>query len=122
MRRTIPAVDIERGAKLRALRERSGRLQRQVGAAFDIDKAAVASWESGRSKPSIDRLGELDRLYGGTGEVLALFGVIPPVASAGDVMDRVRRLERAVRVLLELAVQGGAELPADVRDVVRALG
>jgi len=58
MKRTIPDVDRIRGERLKALRVAAGLLQRQVGAAFDIDKAAVAAWEAGKTKPATERLGD----------------------------------------------------------------
>ena len=48
MKRTIPDVDRIRGERLKALRVAAGLLQRQVGAAFDIDKERQ---EVGRYRP-----------------------------------------------------------------------
>lgn len=68
-------ADVERGARLKELREAAGLLQRQVGAVFNIDKAAVSEWEKGKSNPSRSRLRQLDDMYNAKGEVLALFDV-----------------------------------------------
>lgn len=63
------------GRELARLRDEAGLLQRQVGAVFDIDKSAVSQWEKGESTPTVDKIGRLDDLYGGRGEVLALYGI-----------------------------------------------
>lgn len=102
-------MDRERGRALKDLREASGLLQRHVGAEFDIDKAAVSSWESGRTRPDVARIRRLDEMYGGTGAVLELFDLRPP-----DEPDEPRRDER--RLLLVLAAAVGALLDAAVAD------
>lgn len=60
---------------MKELRLAAGLVGRQVGAHFDIDKAAVSEWERGKSAPSRDKLVELDKLYRANGEVLELYGV-----------------------------------------------
>lgn len=69
---------------MRELREASGLYLRQVGAHFDIDKAAVQQWETGRSAPSRDKLAKLDDLYQAQGEVLRLYDVLPAVPPGDD--------------------------------------
>jgi transcriptional regulator with XRE-family HTH domain len=59
------------------MRREVGLLLRQVGDEFDIDKAAVASWESGRTCPTPDKLERLDALYEARGEVVALYAAPP---------------------------------------------
>lgn len=120
MKRTIPDVDRIRGERLKALRVAAGLLQRQVGAAFDIDKAAVAAWEAGKTKPATERLGDLDRLYGGSGEVLALFAITQP-GGLDELRGQVAVLRRALLALLEAAVRDGVQLPADVLADVQEL-
>lgn len=101
--------DVERGRRMRELREAVGLLQRQVGAEFDIDKAAVSEWERGKSSPDKSKLVGLDVLYRADGEVLALYGInrqperyaTIEMAEEGlsqlrDLTDRVLRLEAVV--------------------------
>jgi SOS-response transcriptional repressor LexA len=52
------------GEKIRSLRERRGLTLQDVGDAFSISRSSVAGWESGDSKPGIDRLPTLARLLG----------------------------------------------------------
>lgn len=66
---------VKQGQRLRELREAAGLLQRQVGAEFDIDKAAVSEWERGKSSPDRKKLVRLDELYDAGGEVLEIYGV-----------------------------------------------
>lgn len=72
-----PISDKDRGKRLQRLRLKMKPRPTQVdiARAFGIDKAAVSSWETGRSRPAPERVHELDRLLGGTGAVLDLFGV-----------------------------------------------
>lgn len=69
--------DVERGKRLKELREAKGLLGRQVGAVFNIDKSAVSEWETGKSNPDRRKLVKLDELYDARGEVLALYDVAP---------------------------------------------
>ncbi|MEP7045194.1 MAG: helix-turn-helix transcriptional regulator [Ilumatobacteraceae bacterium] len=84
----------DRGRELARLRTSAGLLLRHVGAEFDIDKSAVQSWEAGKTSPDHRKLVKLDRLYGGRGEVLALFGF-----RSDDLVERVTKLEAEVRRL-----------------------
>lgn len=67
--------DVQRGGQLKTLRESAGLSQGRVAAHFKIDKSAVSEWERGLSKPTLNKLKPLDKLYGGDGKVLALFEV-----------------------------------------------
>lgn len=120
-------MDRDRGQALKAMREAAGLLQRQVGAEFDIDKAAVSSWESGRSRPDVKKLRRLDEMYGQPGAVLALFDLSPH----GD--DEQRQAERrlllvmgqAIVTLLDAAEVDGQEdldeLRAELQSAMRAV-
>ena len=113
---------VERGRRLKELREAAGLLQRQVGAAFDIDKAAVSEWERGKSNPDRKKLVQLDELYEANGEVLELFDVrrVDEIDLLRADVDRlngeVSRLD-ASNVDLEATVR---ELAALVRERLRA--
>jgi transcriptional regulator with XRE-family HTH domain len=105
---------IEQGRELARLRVAAGLLLRHVGAEFDIDKSAVQSWEAGKTSPDSRKLVKLDELYGGRGEVLALFGF-----QSDDLVARVRKLEAEVRRLaraLGLAQQLEADADGDHGD------
>lgn len=107
--------DVERGRRMRELREAKGLLQRQVGAHFDIDKAAVSEWERGKSSPDRRRLVELDHLYEANGEVLALYDVGPADQALSD---RVALLEEQVALLLSRH----DEMASAVEQIAAALG
>ena len=86
---------VERGARMAQLRKDVGKLQRQVAAEFDIDKAAVSEWETGKSSPDRRKLVRLDEMYEAGGEVLRLYDV----SQRDDVLDRVVSLAREVERL-----------------------
>lgn len=114
-RATISAV--ERGARLKALRNQVGLFQDDVGAVFGINKAAVSEWEHGKSNPDRRKLLKLDELYGGTGEVLRLYEVAPVADNEREVLNRLDELEQLVRQLqrdLKSALDDGLEGLADL--------
>ncbi len=49
---------------LERLRKAKGLSQQDVGEALGISQAAVAMWETGKSKPTIDKLQKLAELFG----------------------------------------------------------
>lgn len=49
---------------LRAARVNAGLDQADVARELDVNIATVSSWETGKTKPSIDRFKKLCRLYG----------------------------------------------------------
>lgn len=69
--------DVERGRRMKELREAADLTQPQVAAAFDISKQAVGEWESGKSAPDRRKLIRLDVLYRAGGEVLRIYNVAP---------------------------------------------
>lgn len=89
---------VQRGLRLKDLRESAGYKQRQVGAWFDIDGRAVSEWERGKSSPDRRKLVQLDEMYNAGGEVLSMFEVAPVTPLA----DRVEALEREVADLSRL--------------------
>ena len=97
----VPSVEI--GRELARLRVAAGLKGREVGAALDVDKSAVSQWENGLAKPRLDKIPKLDELYGGRGEVLALFGLSPPVDELQELRARVAELESQVGLLLEIS-------------------
>lgn len=44
----------------------AGLYQEDVAAALNVDRSAVAQWETGRAKPTFDNLVALAKLYGCT--------------------------------------------------------
>lgn len=103
---------VERGRRLKTLREAAGYKQRQVGAWFDIDGRAVSEWERGKSSPDRRKLVRLDEMYAADGEVLAMFDVSP--TSQLDV--RVAELERQVDQLAQLVDFLMKDVEADEHD------
>jgi len=49
--------------KLACLRKREGLSQAEVSEALDVSRQAVTKWETGTSRPSIENLQSLSRLY-----------------------------------------------------------
>lgn len=93
---TLDPMERGRGRRLRELRETAGLSQREVGAAFGIDKASVSAWEQGGGIER-ERLPVLDEMYNADGEVLQLFGVsrrspqpLPSGGPARQLLDRLR--------------------------------
>jgi len=50
--------------KLARLREQNNMSQFEVAEALDVSRQAVSRWETGRAKPSTEKLIALSRLYG----------------------------------------------------------
>jgi len=85
------------------LRVAAGLKGREVGAALDVDKSAVSQWENGLARPTLDKIPKLDELYGGRGEVLALFGLSRRDEQLEELRKRVAALEEQVGLLLEVS-------------------
>lgn len=49
--------------KLACLRKREGLSQAEVSEKLDVSRQAVTKWETGTSRPSIENLQSLSRLY-----------------------------------------------------------
>lgn len=49
--------------RLQALRRRAGLTQEAAAGKLYVERSTVAKWERGSSKPSLDRLQPLARLY-----------------------------------------------------------
>ena len=73
---------MERTMKIRELRAAANLTQRQVAARLNVSPGAVAQWELGTSKPTMDNLLALASLFGCTLD--ALCGLEPAcTAQAG---------------------------------------
>lgn len=74
------------GTNIRALRKAKGLTLEEVGNAVGIKRASVSAWESSDTRPDLDRLVSLARLFGVTVDYL-LSGdatrppTIPPASS-----------------------------------------
>lgn len=132
-RRLCGVEDQTRGQRLAELRMEAGLKQRQVGAEFDIDKAAVSDWERDKTRPTVEKLARLDELYNARGEVLALFGIARSTlderiaaleaekASTSDAEERllaieaaVERLERRLPELQARAIKATGDLAGSI--------
>lgn len=120
--------DVERGRTLRELRKLTGLSQRDVGAHFGIDKNSVSLWERGKSRPTVDKLPTLDRLYNAEGAVLRLWSTEPQPGRVGKrnsphtdavalLEDRVATLEAAVRQGLPNLTELGEGVKANIVDL-----
>lgn len=59
----IPVERIEFGIKLKAARLNAGYTQKEIGARYEVNKATVSAWETGRGDPGVFRLVSLAELY-----------------------------------------------------------
>ena len=75
--------------KLARLRKREGLSQAEVSEALDVSRQAVTKWETGTSRPSIENLQSLSRLYNVPLEYL--------LDESGDELLRRPRLQRGRR-------------------------
>lgn len=52
--------------KIKNLREQAGITQEEMAKHFGVDRSAIAKWETGCAKPSVDKLPLLAKLLGCT--------------------------------------------------------
>lgn len=62
------STKLDIGQRLATVREMRGLTQKDVADRFNISKATVSAWETGRGDPGIYRLRELAKLYGVSAE------------------------------------------------------
>ncbi len=94
--------------RIRRLRKLQKLTLQEVGDAFGINRASVAEWESGKSKPSTDKLQQLARLLDTTVEYL-LSGELSAVDdAAGGGLGSDYIAVRRVRFQLSAGVSGYA--------------
>jgi transcriptional regulator with XRE-family HTH domain len=101
---------VQRGLRLKDLRESAGYKQRQVGAWFDIDGRAVSEWERGKSSPDRRKLVRLDEMYQANGEVLEMFEVSQRPDEVAALQVQVSALIDAVDLLTATVRAQGDEL------------
>jgi len=94
-------ADVQRGKKLKELREAAGLTQEEVGLEFSVRKQAVSEWENGKSRPDVLKLRKLDDLYGAGGRVLGVFDL--GSAEVSQLRAEVAELRQAVRELQQHA-------------------
>lgn len=68
---------------IKALRERAGLTQKQLGELLGLGQSTVAMWETDESKPRADKLPELARVLGCTIEDLYGSHAVPPTGTEG---------------------------------------
>lgn len=68
------------GEKIRALRLARGLTLQGIADAFGINRASVAGWEAGKTKPEVDKIPALARILGTTADVLLSSAPIAKVA------------------------------------------
>jgi phage repressor protein C with HTH and peptisase S24 domain len=91
--------------RIRQLRTLRKLTLQEVGDAFGINRASVAEWESGRSKPSVEKLPTLARVLGTTVEHLVSGGPTAVVASGAPGSDEYLPVRR-VRFVLSAGATG----------------
>lgn len=112
--------------RVRKLREQSGLTQQELADKLGLTNRAVGAWESGRSKPRLDKLDELARLLGtstyyllnGTEPADPDFeyppGARPVVGRSGFVPMRVLGKTHAGESVEEIEDEGTVEVPGSV--------
>lgn len=98
--------------RLRAARKKADLSQDQVAEILGINQSSVAQWETGRSKPTPDRLPVLAKLYGVPEDWLAA-----PEGSEAPVLVQ----NKAERELLLLFRRLAADKQQTVLVMIRAL-
>lgn len=114
---TIDPVMKHRGAQLRKLRQDKGVYQQTVADAVGgLSKSAVSEWERGVSAPGRETLSELDRYFGGQGDVLRIYGFEPSAPSNADllrILEQIRGVVADTNVVLRLlAEKQKVQIPA----------
>ena len=96
--------------RLARLRQATGLTQREVARALGIKSPSVAQWESGRSRPDLERLPALARLYKVTVEELC-GPDFPAVQQQGrlDLLDAYDTLDEEGRATLLKVARSLAE-------------
>lgn len=112
--------DMQRGARLRELRLAARLTGREVGAHFGIDKSAISEWERGKSRPTMDKVVPLDKLYRAEGEVIELLihdGTTGQTAleSLRDVVKELAEIQRGLSVRV-------GELADEIAELTRRSG
>jgi transcriptional regulator with XRE-family HTH domain len=97
------------GEGLKAIREKAGMTQRQLGEHLNVHYTSIYGWENGRTRPSRNHVLKLEEVLGLDGELLreyAYAGVTP----FDELRAEVEQLaEQGIR-LTELVMQLQAEL------------
>ncbi len=105
--------------RLARLRQATGLTQREVARALGIKSPSVAQWESGRSRPDLERLPALARLYKVTIEELC-GPDFPAVQQPGrlDLLEAYDTLDEEGRITLLTVAKSMAERVKSKREPV----
>jgi transcriptional regulator with XRE-family HTH domain len=105
--------------RLARLRQAAGLTQRRVAQALGIKSPSVAQWESGRSRPDLERLPALARLYKVTIEELCGTD-FPAIQQQGrlDLLDAYDTLDEEGRITLLTVARSLAEQAKGKRGTV----
>jgi len=105
--------------RLARLRQATGLTQREVARALGIKSPSVAQWESGRSRPDLERLPALARLYKVTIEELCGTD-FPAVQQQGrlDLLEAYDTLDEEGRITLLTVATSMAERVKSKREPV----
>jgi transcriptional regulator with XRE-family HTH domain len=105
--------------RLARLRQATGLTQREVARALGIKSPSIAQWESGRSRPDLERLPALARLYKVTIEELCGTD-FPAVQQQGrlDLLEAYDTLDEEGRITLLTVATSMAERVKSKREPV----
>jgi len=106
------------GRWLRELRELSGLSQTSVANQLEVHQTAISQWESGRTKPNIELLSRLSKLYGVS--IDTLIGNGTDSAKTSDVMELIK-LREALKRTPELKMLLLYILSMDSDNIKRAI-
>ena len=104
------------GAGLRAIRDKAGMTQQQLADHLGVHYTSVASWESGRNRPSRNNVELIEEVFGLDGQLLTEFayaGVTPFDAMRADLDQLAEQTIQLAELVARLQAQvdhQGAEI------------
>ena len=92
------------GEKIQALRQAAGLSQEQLAERMEVSRQSVSKWESGRSRPDMDKLVMLAQLFSVSTDYFLKESDPPSSPSAAKRCPGFRTLAAALAALLALAI------------------
>jgi len=96
------------GAGLRAIRDKAGMTQQQLADHLGVHYTSVASWESGRNRPSRNNVLLIEEVFGLDGQLLTEFayaGVTPFDAMRADLDQLAEQTIQLAELVVRLQAQ-----------------
>ena len=77
------------GEKLRSARMRAGFTQQQIADYMQIDKSTYCGYETGKRQPDVQKIKQLSKILGISGDELLETGFVATPKFARDILDEV---------------------------------